>query len=79
MSDRTQYVVTPADRAVPAIRVVATDLVDLGAQVAAHLTRHRRLTRGVPYDAEVGDARGFIRQAGLRQPVAFTIVQEDPR
>lgn len=72
------YLVTPTSTRAPAIRVVAGDLIDLGEQVAVHLTRHRHLTRGVPYHAQVGDDRGAINQAGLRAPVTFTIRQEQP-
>lgn len=58
---------------VPAATFVADDLFDLGDQVAGHLTRHRVLSRAVPYDAQVGDDRGAIHQPGLQRPVHFVI------
>lgn len=61
---------------VPAARFSADDLIDLGQQVAGHLTRHRVLSRAVPYDAEVGDDHGSIHQSGLQKPVTFTIRKE---
>lgn len=72
---RGTYLVTPADTRVPAVRIGAVDVVDLGQQVAVHLTRHRRLSRGVPYDAHIGDDHGAIRQG--RQVLTFTIRKED--
>ena len=76
MSTRTVYLITPTDVRVPAARMVADDLIDLGEQAAAYFARHRRLTRGVPYDAQIGDDRGAITQSGLRQPLTFTIAKE---
>ena len=73
---KTVYLVTPDDVAVPAARMVAEDLFDLGAQVASYFARHRRLNRGVPYDAQLGDTEGAITQSGLRKPLTFTIAQE---
>jgi hypothetical protein len=73
---RTVYLVTPADQRVPAARMVAEDLFDLGQQVASYFARHRRLTRGVPYDAELGDEHGAIRQSGLPKPLMFTITKD---
>lgn len=61
---------------VPAATFLAEDLIDLGAQVAGHLTRHRVLSRAVPYDAQVRDDRGSIHQSGLQKPVTFTIAKE---
>ncbi|WP_224279078.1 hypothetical protein [Nocardioides lacusdianchii] len=61
---------------VPAASFVAEDLVDLGAQVASHLARHRVLSRAVPYDAQVGDDCGAIHQSGLPRPVTFVIRKE---
>lgn len=74
---RARYLVTPADTRVPAVRMVAEDLIDLGEQVAAYLTRHRRLSRGVPFDAQIGDDHGSIRQSGARQPLTFDICKEN--
>lgn len=68
--------VTTDRPAVPAARFSADDLIDLGAQVAGHLTRHRVLSRAVPYDAQVGDDRGAIHQSGLPRPVTFVIRKE---
>jgi hypothetical protein len=73
---KTVYLVTPDDTRVPAARMVAEDLIDLGYQVASYFTRHRRLTRGVPYDAQLGDEHGAINQSGLRKPLTFTIARE---
>lgn len=61
---------------VPAATVVADDLIELGQQVAAHLARHRVLSRAVPYDAQVGDDRGAIHQSGLQRPITFTIAKD---
>jgi hypothetical protein len=68
--------VTTDRPAVPAARFVADDLIGLGAQVAAHLARHRVLSRAVPYDAQVGNDHGAIHQTGLQRPVTFVIRQE---
>lgn len=76
MTDRAVYLVTPADTRVPAARMVAEDLIDLGHQVAGYFTRHRRLTRGVTYDAQLGDEHGAIRQSGLPKPLIFTIARD---
>lgn len=76
MSTRTVYLVTPADTRVPAARMAADDLIDLGAQVASYFARHRRLTRGVPYDAQLGDDHGAITQSGLPKPLTFTIARD---
>lgn len=57
---------------VPAATFVADDLVDLGQQIAGHLTRHRVLSRAVPFEAHVGDDRGAINQNGLHRPIQFT-------
>jgi hypothetical protein len=73
---KTVYLVTPDDVAVPAARMVAEDLFDLGAQVATYFARHRRLTRGVAYDAQLGDDQGAITQSGLRKPLTFTIAKD---
>lgn len=73
---RAVYLVIPDDVRVPAARMVAVDLFDLGAQVAAYFARHRRLTRGVPYDAQLGDEHGAISQSGLRKPLTFTIAKD---
>jgi hypothetical protein len=73
---KTVFLITPTDAGVPAARMVAEDLIDLGDQVASYFARHRRLTRGVPYDAQVGDDHGAITQSGLRRPVTFTISKE---
>lgn len=70
------YLVSPTDTRVPAARMVADDLFDLGDQVATYYARHRRLIRGVAYDAQLGDEHGAIRQSGLRQPLTFTIAKE---
>ncbi len=75
---KTVYLVTPDDARVPAARMVAGDLIDLGTQVASYFARHRRLARGVPYDAQLGDEHGAITQSGLRKPLTFTIAK-DPR
>jgi hypothetical protein len=61
---------------VPTARFSAEDLVDLGHQVAGHLTRHRVLSRAVPFDAQVGDDHGAIHQSGLPRPVTFVIRKE---
>ncbi len=61
---------------IPAVRLAADDLIDLGAQVAAYLARHRVLSRAVPYDAQVGDTHGAIHQDGLPRPINFTIHKE---
>ena len=61
---------------VPAARFVADDLIELGTQVASYLARHGALARHVPYDAQVGDDYGAIRQLGLTRPITFTIAQE---
>ena len=76
MSTRAVYLVTPADTRVPAARMAADDLVDLGAQVASYFARHRRLNRGVPYEAQLGDTEGAITQSGLRKPLTFTIAKD---
>jgi len=68
--------VTTDQPRVPAARFVAADLFELGDQVASHLARHKHLTRGIPYDAEVGDDQGAIFQSGLRKPITFTIRKE---
>lgn len=73
---RSTYLITPAYARVPAARMVAEDLFDLGAQVAAYFARHRRLSRGVAYDAELGDEHGAIRQSGLPKPLTFTIAKD---
>jgi hypothetical protein len=73
---KTLYLVTPVDARLPAARMVAEDLIDLGSQVAAYFARHRRLSRGVPYDAELGDEHGAIRQSGLPKPLMFTITKD---
>lgn len=70
------YLVTPASSRVPAARLMAVDLVDLGAQVAAHMARHKHLTRGASYDIEIGADRGAINQAGLPRPLTFDINKE---
>lgn len=75
---KTVYLITPTDLKVPAARMAAGDLIDLGAQVAAYFARHRRLTRGVPYDAQLGDDQGAITQFGLPKPLTFAIAK-DPR
>lgn len=74
---KTVYLVTPDDARVPAARMVAEDLFDLGAQVASYFARHRRLTRGVPYGAQLGDESGAITQSGLRKPLTFTITKDN--
>lgn len=71
----TFHVVTDRPR-LPAARFAADDLVDLGAQVASFLARHRVLSRAVPYDAQVGSDRGAINQTGLQRPVTFVITKE---
>lgn len=76
MTVKAVYLVTPADGRVPAARMVAEDLIDLGSQVAAYFARHRRLSRGVPYDAQLGDEHGAIRQSGLPKPLMFTVTKE---
>lgn len=73
---RARYLVTPTDTRVPAVRVVADDLIHLGSLVAEYFARHRRLAKGVPYDAEVGDDHGSIRQSGLPKPLMFTIERD---
>lgn len=70
------YAVTTDRPKVPAARFAATDLVDLGNQVAGHLARHRVLSRAEPFHAEVGDDRGAIHQSGLQRPITFTITKE---
>jgi hypothetical protein len=70
------YLVTPDAARVPAVRLVAGDLVDLGRLVAAHLARHKRLRPGLPYEAFIGDDHGAIHQSGLTRPVTFAIEQE---
>jgi hypothetical protein len=72
----TIYQVTTDRAAVPAARFAADDLVDLGAQVANYLARHRVLSRAVPYDAQVGNDHGAIHQSGLQRPVTFTVRKE---
>lgn len=73
---KSVYLITPTDQRVPAARMAADDLIDLGEQVAAYFARHRRLTRGVAYDAQVGDEHGSIRQPGLPKPLMFTIARD---
>ena len=70
------YLVTPTDRRLPPFRVTAANVIELGEKAAAYFARHKRLTRGVPYDAEVGSDRGALYQAGMHTPVTFTITQE---
>lgn len=69
------YTVTPDARRVPAARFVAEDLVDLGHQVARHFTRHKHLSRSIPFNAEIGAEFGAIHQAGLPRPLTFTITE----
>lgn len=76
MSARATYLVTPADTRLPAVRLVAVDVVDLGSQVAQYFARHRRLVRGIRYHAQIGDAVGAIDQDGLPRPLTFDIVKE---
>ena len=52
---------------------VGAALVDL---VASHLARHKHLTRGVTFDALVGDGEASINQSGLRKPITFTFKKE---
>ena len=70
------FAVTPDARRVPAARFVAENLVDLGQQVASHFTRHKHLTRGVPFRADVRADHGAIHQPGLPGPLTFSIVEE---
>lgn len=70
------YLITPDDVRVPAARMAAEDLIDLGSQVASYFARHRRLNRGVSYDAQIGDTEGAITQSGLRKPLTFTIAKD---
>lgn len=69
----TLYLVTPDNPRVPAVRLLADDLVDLGTQAASYLARHKQLHRGVRYDAQIGSTAGAIHQAGLTKPVTFTV------
>lgn len=73
---KARYLVTPTDTRVPAVRIVADDLIDLGSQVAEYFARHRRLSKGVQYDAQIGDDHGSIRQTGLPRPLMFTIERD---
>lgn len=73
------YLITPDDVRVPAARMAAEDLIDLGSQVASYFARHRLLTRGVRYDAQLGDEHGAITQSGLRKPLTFTIAKDGGR
>lgn len=70
------YTVTTDRPKVPQARFVADDLIGLGEQVAAYLTRHRVLSRAVPYDAQIGNDHGAIHQDGLQRSVLFTIRKE---
>lgn len=73
---RASYLVTPTDSRVPAVRIVADDLIHLGSLVAEYFARHRRLAKGVTYDAQLGDEHGSIRQSGLPKPLMFTIAKD---
>lgn len=75
-TSRAAYLVTPADARLPVTRMVADDLIDLGEKVAAYFARHRRLLRSVAFEAEIGDTRGVIHQAGLPRPLQFTITKD---
>lgn len=71
------YLVTPTNPKVPAVRLAADDLIDLGNQVAAYMARHKQLHRSLPYAAEIGDDYGALHQHGaIPKPVTFHIAQE---
>lgn len=71
-----RFLITPVDKRIPAVRLVADDLVGLGEQAAAHFASHRALRRGITYDALMGDTGGLIKQEHLPRPIAFTISKE---
>lgn len=70
------FLVTPAHSRVPATRVTAVDLFELGEQVARHLARHKAIRTG-RFDAEIGDDHGSIWQPGLPRPINFHISKEN--
>ena len=70
------YHVVPDAARVPAARFVASDLVELGDQVANHFARHKHLRRGLRFDAQIDTEVGAITQAGLVRPLTFAITEE---
>ena len=66
------YLVTPASPRIPATRVTAADLYDLGERIAAHIARHKGIRAGFTYDIALDEGGGQIRQHP-QQPINFTI------